>query len=435
MKLFEISNILNGRIKELSPSICISDIAIDSRNIKRGELFFALKGEKDDGHNFIPQALEKGAIGAVMDRELPYPGILVEDTTKSLFRLSSRIRELYPTPLIGVAGSSGKTTTKELITLALDRNYKVIKSQGNQNTQFSLPIMVFKTPPFDIAVAELGMRKPGDMKLLAQVVRPNIIVFTHLDKEHLEFFLSFQGVIREELSILEEVDSDVIYNNDDPFLVSLKGISYGIENEADIRGFNIKISDEGTYFNVLFPDGMSYKVFLRVWGVHIVEDAIASLAVSWLLKVKPELAIEGIERFSPLWGRMETLRLKSGGVLIFDGYNANPLSMKKAIETVENLSYKKRLYILGDMLELGVETESCHRKLGKVLKNVRGDIVLIGKFMEMTSDELKGRARYFREIDESLDYIKGIILDYDVILIKASRGMRLERIVEEIKRE
>jgi UDP-N-acetylmuramoyl-tripeptide--D-alanyl-D-alanine ligase len=432
MKLIEISKLIDGSIKVLSPDITIMDIAIDSRSIKGGELFFALKGEKDDGHKFIPQALEKGAIGAVMERNLPYPGILVEDTAKSFFKLSSSIRKLFPIPLIGVAGSSGKTTTKELIALALDRNYRIIKSEGNQNTQFSLPIMVFKSPSFNIVIAELGMRKPGDMKLLADITRPDIVVFTHIDKEHLEFFSSFQDVVKEELSILEEADLDVVYNNDDPFLKGLKGISYGIESEADIRGFDIKISDEGTYFSILFPDGPFYKVFLRAWGVHIVEDALASLAVSWLFKIKPESAIEGIERFSPLWGRMETLRLKSGGILIFDGYNANPLSMKRAIETVENLSYKRRLYILGDMLELGIETESSHRELGKILKNVQGDIVLIGKFMEIASDELKGKAIYFKEVDESLDYIKGIILDYDVILIKASRGMKLERIVIEI---
>jgi UDP-N-acetylmuramoyl-tripeptide--D-alanyl-D-alanine ligase len=131
---------------------------------------------------------------------------------------------------------------------------------------------------------------------------------------------------------------------------------------------------------------------------------------------------------------METLRLKGGGILIFDGYNANPLSMRRAIETVEDLSYRRRLYILGDMLELGGETESSHRELGKRLKNVQGDIVLIGKSMEIAYDELKGRAVYFKEIDDSLDYIKKIISDYDIILVKASRGMGLERIVEEINR-
>ncbi|MGC9063848.1 MAG: glutamate ligase domain-containing protein, partial [bacterium] len=140
----------------------------------------------------------------------------------------------------------------------------------------------------------------------------------------------------------------------------------------------------------------------------------------------------GIERFSPLWGRMETLRLKSGGILIFDGYNANPLSMKRAIETVESLPYKRRLYIIGDMLELGSETESSHRELGKILKNVQGDIVLIGNFIKIVSEELKEKAVYFTSIDKSLDYIKKIISNYDVILVKASRGMKLERIVKEI---
>jgi UDP-N-acetylmuramoyl-tripeptide--D-alanyl-D-alanine ligase len=433
MKLLEISNILEGELKYLSPDILIDEIAIDSRVIKGGELFFALKGEKSDGHNFIPQALEKGAVGAVMDRDLPYPGVLVRDTTDSLFKLSGEIRRCYPIPLVGVAGSSGKTTTKELTALALGKVYKVIKSEGNQNTQFSLPLMIFKTSSFDVAIAELGMRKPGDMKLLSYITRPNIVVFTRIDKEHLEFFPSFEDTVKEELSIVKE-DLDIVYNRDDPFLADLKGLSYGIEGEADIRGFDIKISDEGTSFRVLFPNDVSYEVFLKALGIHIVEDALASLAVGWLLNVKPEQAIEGIERFSPLWGRMETLRLKGGGILIFDGYNANPLSMRRAIETVEDLSYRRRLYILGDMLELGGETESSHRELGKRLKNVQGDIVLIGKSMEIAYDELKGRAVYFKEIDDSLDYIKKIISDYDIILVKASRGMGLERIVEEINR-
>ncbi|MGB9682641.1 MAG: UDP-N-acetylmuramoyl-tripeptide--D-alanyl-D-alanine ligase [bacterium] len=431
MKLLDISDILEGKLKELSPDTAIDDIAIDSRVITGGELFFALRGEQNDGHNFIPQALEKGAIGAVMDRDLPFPGMIVKDTTASLFRLSREIRRLYPIPLIGVAGSSGKTTTKELIALVLEKDYKVIKSEGNQNTQFSLPLMIFKTPLFNIAIAELGVRKPGDMKLLSDITVPNIVVFTHIDKEHLEFFPSFEYVIKEELSIINESIS-VVYNRDDPFLKGLNGLSYGIKNSADIIGFDIEIQNEGTHFKVLFPDGISHKVFLRAWGVHIVEDALASLAVSWLFKIKPESAIEGIERFSPLWGRMETLRLKSGGILIFDGYNANPLSMKRAIETVESLPYKRRLYIIGDMLELGSETESSHRELGKILKNVQGDIVLIGNFIKIVSEELKEKAVYFTSIDKSLDYIKKIISNYDVILVKASRGMKLERIVKEI---
>ncbi|MGC9063999.1 MAG: UDP-N-acetylmuramoyl-tripeptide--D-alanyl-D-alanine ligase, partial [bacterium] len=292
MKLLDISDILEGKLKELSPDTAIDDIAIDSRVITGGELFFALRGEQNDGHNFIPQALEKGAIGAVMDRDLPFPGMIVKDTTASLFRLSREIRRLYPIPLIGVAGSSGKTTTKELIALVLEKDYKVIKSEGNQNTQFSLPLMIFKTPLFNIAIAELGVRKPGDMKLLSDITVPNIVVFTHIDKEHLEFFPSFEYVIKEELSIINESIS-VVYNRDDPFLKGLNGLSYGIKNSADIIGFDIEIQNEGTHFKVLFPDGISHKVFLRAWGVHIVEDALASLAVSWLFKIKPESAIEG----------------------------------------------------------------------------------------------------------------------------------------------
>lgn len=433
MKLSEIREIIRGKIQNISPETSIDSIGIDSRAVSKGSLFFALKGEKNDGHNFIPQAMENGAIGAVMNRRLPFPGILVEDTTCALFELASGIRERYPIPLIGVAGSSGKTTTKEFIYLVLKERYRVIKSEGNQNTEFSLPIMVFKTPNFEMAIAELGMRKPGDMKLLARITRPNILVFTHLDKEHLEFFSSFEDVIREELSIIDEIeDLRVIYNKDDENLKNLKGLSYGILSDADIKGFDIKLKKEGTTFKVRYPNGDILEVCINAFGRHIVEDALSALAVGWHLRIPSELALKGIEEFTPLWGRMEPIRLSNGTLIIFDGYNANPLSMKMAIETVESLDYKRRLYILGDMLELGNETESAHRSLGELLKDISGDIVLIGEAVNTTYKVIGDRSTYFENLELSLPYIKDIIHTYDVVLIKGSRGMKLERILEVI---
>ncbi|MCX7796186.1 MAG: UDP-N-acetylmuramoyl-tripeptide--D-alanyl-D-alanine ligase [bacterium] len=431
MKIKEIEELVRGKIQNVSPEATVESIAIDSRNVTNNSLFFALKGEKNDGHNFISQAIENGAIGAVMHKKLPFPGILVEDTTQALFDLSSSIRERYPIPLIGVAGSSGKTTTKELIYLVLKEKYRVIRSEGNQNTEFSLPIMVFKPPIFDIAIAELGMRKPGDMKLLARITRPNIVVFTHLDKEHLEFFGSFSDVVKEELSIIDEIkDLEVVYNRDDENLKELKGLSYGILSDADIRGFDINVTKEGTRFKVRYPNGDIFEVKIDAFGKHIVEDVLSALAVGWLFNIPLETAIKGVEAFTPLWGRMEPIRLKNGTLIIFDGYNANPLSMRMAIETINDLDYSKKLFILADMLELGSETESSHRELGEILKNTEGDIILIGEAMINTYKLLDDRSIYFENLESALPYIKNIIYNYDVVLIKGSRGMKLERILE-----
>ncbi|MBC7320508.1 UDP-N-acetylmuramoyl-tripeptide--D-alanyl-D-alanine ligase [bacterium] len=431
MKIKEIAGIIGGEIQGIDPDSLVDSIVIDSRSATKGSLFFALKGEKNDGHSFIPQAIENGSIGAVMHKRLPFPGIFVEDTTQALFELASGIRERYPIPLIGVAGSSGKTTTKELIYLVLKEKYRVIRSEGNQNTEFSLPIMVFKTPRFDIAIAELGMRKPKDMKLLTKITRPNIVVFTHLDKEHLEFFPSFNDVIREELSIIDEIkDLKVVYNRDDENLKGLKGLSYGIASDADIRGFNINVTKEGTTFKVRYPNGNVFDVKISAFGKHIVEDALSALAVSWLFKIPSETAIKGIEEFTPLWGRMEPISLKNGTLIIFDGYNANPLSMRMAIDTIKDLDYGKRLFILADMLELGSETESSHRELGELLKNVEGDIVLIGEAIITTHKVLGNRSSYFENLEKALPHIKDIIHNYDVVLIKGSRGTKLERILE-----
>lgn len=433
MKIEEIANLINGEVQELSPETYVSSIGTDSRMIDRGALFFALKGENNDGHNFISDAIKNGAIGAVMHNRLMYPGIIVTDTTEALFNLSSGIRERFPIPLIGVAGSSGKTTSKELIYLVLKEKFQTIKSEGNQNTQFSLPIMVFKTPRFDIAIAELGMRKPGDMRLLAKITKPNTVVFTHLDKEHLEFFNSFEDVVREELSIIEEIAGlNIIYNKDDERLKDLKGISYGIESDSDIRGFYLTIHTEGTSFKVMYPDGEIFDVNLRAFGRHIVEDALSALAVGWVYGVPKELAIKGVEDFVPIWGRMQPIRLANGTLVIFDGYNANPLSMKRAIETINSLESDKKLYILADMLELGSDTESAHEDLGCMLKDIKGDIVLIGESMVITRQVLGERALYFKDLDSALPYIKESIYRYGLVLIKGSRGMRLERILEAI---
>lgn len=431
MRIKEIAEIIRGEIKDISPEADVESIAIDSRNVANKSLFFALKGEKNDGHNFISNAIENGAIGSVMHKRLSFPGILVKDTTQALFELASGIRERYPISLIGVAGSSGKTTTKELIYLVLKERYKVLKSEGNQNTEFSLPIMVFKTPKFDVAIAELGMRKPGDMNLLARITKPNTVVFTHLDKEHLEFFNSFEEVVKEELSIIDEIeDLKVVYNKDDENLKDLKGISYGILSDADIKGFDINITKEGTRFKVRYPNGDIFEIKLNVFGKHIVEDALSALAIGWLYDIPSEIAIKAIEGFTPLWGRMEPIKLNNGTLIIFDGYNANPLSMKMAIETMKDLEYNIRLFILGDMLELGIETESSHRELGEILKDVEGDIVLIGKSINITHKVLNNRSIYFEDLEKALQYIKDIIPNYDIVLIKGSRGMKLERVLE-----
>jgi UDP-N-acetylmuramoyl-tripeptide--D-alanyl-D-alanine ligase len=431
MNIGEIADIVGGEILDLSIDTPVDCIAIDSRAVSGGSLFFALKGEKNDGHNFIPQAIDNGAVGAVMHKRLPFPGILVEDTTKALFGLADGIRRRYPIPLVGVAGSSGKTTTKELIYLVLRERYRVIRSEGNQNTEFSLPLMIFKTPGFEVAIAELGMRKPGDMKLLSMITRPDVVVFTHLDVEHLEFFDSFEDVIREELSIIDEIEGlKIIYNKDDKYLKDLNGLTYGILSEADIKGFDIKITREGTDFKVMYPDGNIFDVHLNAFGRHIVEDALSALAVGWLFSIPSEVAIRGIERFTPLWGRMEPIKLDNGTLVIFDGYNANPLSMRMAIQTVASLEYRKRLFILGDMLELGKETESAHRSLGELLKGIDGDIVLIGKAIHTAHSILRDRSVYFENLESGIPYIKGILGNYDLVLIKGSRGMKLEHLIE-----
>lgn len=434
MNIREVAELTDGEIQGLSPDTYVSSIGIDSRMIDRGSLFFALKGENNDGHNFIRDAINNGAIGAVMHNRLTYPGIIVTDTTEALFNLSSGIRERFPIPLIGVAGSSGKTTSKELIYLVLKEKFQTIRSEGNQNTQFSLPIMVFKTPRFEIAIAELGMRKPGDMNLLARITRPNAVVFTHLDKEHLEFFNSFEDVVREELSIIEEIKGlKVIFNKDDENLKDLTGVSYGIESDSDIRGFYLRIHNEGTSFKVMYPDGETFDISLKAFGRHIVEDALSALAVGWVYDVPKELAIKGVEDFVPIWGRMQPIRLANGTLIIFDGYNANPLSMKRALETAVSLDFDKKLYILADMLELGSDTESSHRDLGYILKSINGYIILIGKYMAITKDVLGERAVYFKDLDSALLYIKESIYRYDMVLIKGSRGMRLERILEVVE--
>jgi UDP-N-acetylmuramyl pentapeptide synthase len=275
------------------------------------------------------------------------------------------------------------------------------------------------------------MRKPGDMKLLSMITRPDVVVFTHLDVEHLEFFDSFEDVIREELSIIDEIEGlKIIYNKDDKYLKDLDGLTYGILSEADIKGFDIKITREGTDFKVMYPDGDIFDVHLNAFGRHIVEDALSALAVGWLFSIPSEVAIRGIERFTPLWGRMEPIKLDNGTLVIFDGYNANPLSMRMAIQTVASLEYRKRLFILGDMLELGKETESAHRSLGELLKGIDGDIVLIGKAIHTTHSILRDRSVYFENLESGIPYIKGILGNYDLVLIKGSRGMKLEHLIE-----
>ena len=440
----------------------LQDIAegysIDSRTISAGQLFFAVKGERFDGHEFVQQALEKGAVGAVVRNDHvsdnhvskdqlsgysnPHRLLAVEDTLVALQTLATGVRKLWGKPLIGVTGSAGKTTTKDAIAHVLSSRFRVLKSEGNFNNHFGLPLMLLKLEPeYDIAVIEMGMSHAGEIRALAKIAQPVIGVVTNVAPVHLEFFDSLAGIARAKYELVESLPANgtAILNADDEYVSQFgreskgKVVMYGTRFGADVRAENIRSNgSSGTEFDVV-SGSVREHAKLPLVGEHNVLNALAAVAVGLERGMKPSEAVQALSTLTASEKRGQVLQL--GNITVInDCYNSNPKALKAMVDTLAEMAGKRRIVVAGEMLELGPAGEEMHREAGCHIAEKKIDVLLgvrgLAHAAVETAKQEGIRAEFVASAEEAGEWLAREARDGDVVLLKASRGVKLEKALE-----
>jgi len=419
-------------------------VSIDTRTLKDGELFFALSGPNFDGGDFVGQAHDKGAAGAVVATAVDgdIAQIVVDDAKLALGRLGKAWRVQHDTTVVGITGSNGKTTLKELIAACLSPVAPTFATEGNFNNDIGMPMMLLRIDQSHrYAVLELGANHPGEIAYLASLSLPDIVVITNAGEAHLEGFGSIDGVARGKGEILqgESRPDFAILNADDEYFDfwrsladDINVVSFGFNAKADIRGDEI-IVDKGLTRFLLHIGDKAVPVSLPLAGTHNVRNACAAAAVATVLGVSPDDIAHGLEAVGPVSGRMQALEGQGGAVLYDDSYNANPLSVIAAGEFLAALPGESWI-VLGDMKELGANEARLHSEVGEQLKRVGIDrLFATGELCRNTSEAFGEGASWFDSIDELAPAVLAALSSDVNVLVKGSRSMRMERIVDALR--
>jgi len=422
--------------------------SIDSRTILPGELFFAVKGERMDGHDFVAQALKKGAVAAVISKDhlARYPvhmrPVAVNDTLAALQTLGTAVRRLWGKPLVGVTGSTGKTTTKEAIARVLSQRFRVLKSEGNFNNHFGLPLMLLKLEPeHDLAVIEMGMSHSGEIAALAKIAQPEIGVVTNVAPVHLEFFNSVADIARAKYELIQSLPAGgtAVLNADDEYVSQFgrdfhgKVVMYGLRPPADVRAENIKpMGAEGSAFDVVVARRRE-KAVLPLVGAHNIHNALAAVAVGLERGLALSEAVGALASLSPTDKRGQVVRM--GNItLINDCYNSNPKALNAMVDTLAAMPAARRIVVAGEMLELGPAGEDMHRHCGEHVAQRKIDVLLGVRGLAQSMVEAARQAGILAEFvatpEEAGEWLARETREGDVVLLKASRGVKLERALE-----
>ena len=489
----EILSATGGRLMRGHPSQVVSGISIDSRTIKAGELFIALKGERFDGHRFIYEALGRGACGVLVNvssHRIPKTAeeesllrdkilIGVTDALAALQGLSRSHRRRWALPVVAVTGSNGKTTTKEMAAGILAGRYVTLKNEGNINNQIGVPLTLLRlTPGHQAAVLEMGISRPGELRRLCEIALPQVGLITNIGPAHLETLGSLDAVAAAKAELLEALSPSegvAILNRDDSFFPYLRSrapgrvVTFGLNPEADILIEDLRedgsrvvmtLSGRPSVFGIARSreksrrasgggeaankpptqsDRARVQIHLPVIGRYNALNAAAAAAVGWVLGCELEEARRGLEDFRPVAMRSELIPWE-GRTILNDAYNANPASMLAALETLSRFPAQgRRIAVLGDMLELGEDAAEAHRRIGRaaVSSGVGFLIAMGGRAAEIADGaRVSGMSRdhvaVCREPSEAAQILSRTAVNGDVILIKGSRGMRMERILDHL---
>ena len=426
----------------------VAGVTIDSRKVEKDFLFVAINGERFNAHQFIPDTIKKGALCVVSHEDLgdtDYPYILVEATGQALLDIAKLYRDSFDVKVVGITGSVGKTSTKEMIASVLAQKYNVHKTQGNFNNECGLPLTIFEmNEEHQVSVLEMGINHFGEMRKLSTVASPDICVITNIGVAHLEFLKTREGIMQEKTQMFQDMKpgGSVVLNGDDPLLSTIgpvKGsdpIFYGLDLDknavyaTDVEPLGLK----GTSCTIHLPEG-SFSCVVPIPGIHMVSNALAGSAVGSKLGLTTEEIKRGIESLPSIPGRnhiIQTDRL----ILLDDCYNANPVSMKASLDVL-NMGIGRKVAVLGDMGELGPDYAALHRSVGEYAAEIGIDLVCaIGPMSKEIAEGAASdgtKALWFETKADFLAQTKDILKDGDNVLIKASHGMEFPEIVEALR--
>lgn len=447
MNLLTIAKAIEGKLY-CDKEYCLRNIegaVIDSRLVKENYLFFAVKGEKVDGHDFIDKVYKDGALVVVSEKELNTnkPYILVKSSLNALKLLAKYYRSTLNIPVIGISGSVGKTSTKEFIAGVLATKFNVLKTEGNFNNEIGLPLTILKIREYhEVAVIEMGISDFGEMTRLSSIAVPDICIITNIGICHLENLKDRDGVLRAKTEMFANAkpNAKIFLNGDDDKLSSFKlndnrTISYfGIDNKYDAFASDIVNEGiDGSCFTLHIYDETA-KVHVPIPGTHMVINAVAASLVGYSLGLNINDIKKGIENIQSVGGRVNVI--KKNYTIIDDCYNANPVSMKASLDLLSSTKGRK-IAVIGDMFELGDNENALHEEIGNYVGNLPIDYVFVtGKFKEhikngfIKGSSCKNNVFMFDNNDELIYNIKKFVKDKDIILIKASHSMHFENIVK-----
>jgi len=466
-KIGELIKAVSGKIIQGDQGCLIKGISTDSRILIPGDLFFAIIGPNFDGHDFIIEAFKKGAIGAVVckgasallqNEQIDKNKIIIEvkDTLSALQDWSKHYKDKFNTFNICVTGSNGKTTTKEIIAHILSQKFPLLKSSGNYNNEIGIPLTLLQlNKSHKLLVTEMGMRGLGEIKTLTNFITPDLAVLTNIGEAHIGLLGSKDNIFKAKSELLQSLDKDgiAVINRDDLYFLKALEIvkdkkiyTFGIENRSDIMARNIRIvSDKGTKFTLVVQNNISKEIYFPLLGRHNIYNALAAAAAAFALGIELDLIERCLSSFKPLDLHMQLSNFYRGIKILNDSYNASPLSVKSALETLAEVAQNNRkVAILGDMLELGEKTDFYHREIGKEVAKLPIDILITlgsgGKIIAQSSKkEGMAEVRVFSfEKNEKINLAKKLLSltkPGDFILLKGSREMKMEEIVEFLQKE
>jgi UDP-N-acetylmuramoyl-tripeptide--D-alanyl-D-alanine ligase len=416
------------------------NITTDSRKIEQGSIFFALKGDSFNGNTFARAALEKGASFAVVDEEAYAVNeniLLVDDVLQTLQDLARLHRQKLAIPIVAITGTNGKTTTKELVSSVLSRKYRVVFTKGNLNNHIGVPLTLLTlTSETQIGVVEMGANHPGEIEALCKIALPNYGMITNVGRAHLEGFGSFEGVIQTKTELyrfLEQNNGTVFINQANPFLSAhagkVKKVSYTTSRESEGLEGEIVSAEPFLVFKALFPKGWLY-IKTKLVGEYNLENALAAAAIGQFFGVDPTVIGSAIEDYQPDNNRSQLIESGHNSLLL-DAYNANPSSTMAALENFARLKATKKGVILGDMLELGSVSQEEHQKIVDFLSTIKLEAVfLVGA--HYSACRMPDTFMHFLQAGNLADYLKKERLSGFLLLIKGSRGMKLETVRPEL---
>lgn len=453
LRLDEITKAVGGTLTGPG-DVKVHGCSIDTRTLKPGDLFFAIKGPRFDGHDFLRQAIDGKAAGAIVERDVEVPlgfsVVRVESTTSALQNLARIVRRKWAGTIIGVTGSAGKTTTKEMIAAVLSKKFSVLRSVGNLNNEFGLPLCLLRVEPSQqVAVLEMGMSAKGEICKLASIALPNEGVITNVNPVHLEFFDSIDAIAEAKAELLEGlIEPRVAYLNNDDLRVramarrfSGRVVTYGIESEAGFQARHVRdLGLGGSAFGV-HHEGHDAEFVLQLLGVHNVANALAAIAVGLSHGVGWDDVCSAIAAIRPESKRGEVVKFKEGFAVIDDSYNSNPKALTEMIHFIGKLhGYKRKIIVAGEMLELGPTAGQLHRACGKEAAHA-GAALIIGVQGEGQSI-LDGareagveeqRLCFAADAAEAAGILAREIRNGDVVLVKGSRGVKLEQVLAALR--